>query len=186
MNNFYTFNEIELLHKIKEHDAAAFTELYNRYWESLYNSAYKRVQIEAPCQDIVQDVFTDIWKRRAEIEIENVAAYLHTAVRFQVLKYFAKNKLSTHFVQPFENIIDASLRADCKINERDLYLLVKSWMDTLPKKRQNIYNLRINENLSTKEIASRLSISQKTVQNQLGTTLRSLRSKLAHLFLFFL
>jgi RNA polymerase sigma-70 factor (family 1) len=186
MSNFKTLSDIDLLRKIRQNDDhAAFGELYHRYWENLYNNAFKRLKQEAACKDIVQDVFTDIWVRRESLEIENAAAYLHTAVRFQVLKFFAKNKLSAHFVEPFENMMDASIKADGSINEKELNDLLKSWKNTLPKKRLHIYQMHIDENLSTKEIAARLSISQKTVQNQLGTSMQSLRAKVTQLFTFF-
>ena len=92
--------------------------------------------------------FTDVWLRRAALEIENIPAYLHTSIRFQVLKFIAKNKLMTHFVQPFENIIDASLNSDCKINEKEVYLLLKAWMNTLPKKRHEILAFIFLQSLS--------------------------------------
>lgn len=186
MSNFTTFIDTDLWQNVKQDDHAAFSELYNRYWENLYNSACKRLSQEEVCRDIVQDVFTDIWVRRLSLEIENVAAFLHTAVRFQVYKFFSKNKLSAHFVEPFENIMDGSLKADSNINEKEFNLLVEAWMKTLPQKRLNIYKMHIHENLSTKEIAARLSISQKTVQNQLGSSMQSLRAKMAHFLTFFL
>lgn len=186
MPNFSTYTDTELLDEIGENCSDAFSELYERYWKSLFSSAYKRLQDEEACKDIVQEVFTDIWVRRASLEIENIAAYLHTAIRFQVFKFISKTKLTAHFVQPFENIMDASLKPDCNINQKELYLLLKSWMETLPKKRREIYIMRHEENLSTKEISKRLHLSQKTVQNQLGNALQSLRTSMAHLLTFFL
>lgn len=184
MDPLTAHSDVDLIQKVLLDDHDAFRELYNRHWESLYNSAYKRLQSETACQDIVQDVFTDVWVRRSTLNIENVSAYLHTAVRFQVIKFLARNKISAHFIQPFENIVDTSLKADYYVNEKELNCLVKSWMSTLPKKRLRIYQLYINENLSPKEIAARLSISTKTVQNQLGISMHGLRSKIGQLFSF--
>lgn len=186
MIDFSNFNDGELLQKIKQDDHAAFGELYHRHWENLYNNAFKRLRREDVCKDIVQDIFTDVWVRKATVEIENLPAYLNTAVRLQVLKYFSKNKIAAHFIEPFESIVDASVKADCNINEKEFNLLLKAWMDTLPKKRLNIYKMHTEENLSTREIAERLSLSQKTVQNQLGTSMQSLRARMAHLFTLFL
>ena len=186
MSNYSDYTDIELLLEIRRSSSDAFSELYNRYWKSLYNNAYKRLNDEGACMDIVQDVFTDVWLRRTALEIENIPGYLHTAIRFQVLKFIAKNKLTKHFVQPFENIIDASLNSDCKINEKEVYFLLKAWINTLPKKRREIYILRHEQNLSTKEISQKLNVSQKTVQNQLGNALQSLRMRLAHLLTLFL
>jgi RNA polymerase sigma-70 factor (family 1) len=186
MQNFSDYSDNELMLEIKHDDNNAFTELYYRYWEVLYNSAYKRMHDESISKDIIQDVFTDIWARRNSLEIENVAGYLFTAVRFQVLKFISKNKIVTPFLEAFQNIADASVKTDCNINQKEFNLLVNAWIETLPKKRRSIYILYSAEHLSTKEISQRLKISQKTVQNQLGTALHNLRSKIAHLLTLFL
>ena len=186
MSIFSSYTDSELLIEIKLDNSGAFAELYDRYWQSLYNSAYKRLHDESPCKDILQDVFKDIWVRRASLEIENMAAYLHTAVRFQVLKLVSRNKYVSYFMQPFENIIDISLKPDSIINEKEINILLKAWIDTLPQKRRKIFMMRYEERLTTKEIAQKLKISQKTVQNQLGSTLNSLRTRLSQFFVFFL
>lgn len=186
MSIYSSYTDSELLIEIKLDNSGAFTELYDRYWQLLYNSAYKRLQDESPCKDILQDVFKDIWLRRTSLEIENMSAYLHTAVRFQVLKLISRNKYVSHFIQPFENIIDISLKSDSIINEKEINILLKAWIDTLPQKRRKIFMMRYEERLSTKEIAQKLKISQKTVQNQLGNTLNSLRTRLSQFFVFFL
>jgi RNA polymerase sigma-70 factor (ECF subfamily) len=186
MSNFSSYTDSELLVEIKLDSSSAFTELYDRYWQSLYNSIYKRLHEESACKDILQDVFKDIWLRRTSLEIENISAYLHTAVRFQVLKLVSRNKYTSHFVQPFENITDFSLKPDSIINEKEVNILLKAWIDTLPEKRRKIFIMRYEERLTTKEIAQKLKISQKTVQNQLGNSYQSLRTRLSQYVFFFL
>ena len=186
MPTFSTYTDSELLIEIKLSNSGAFTALYDRYWQSLYNSAYKRLHDESPCKDILQEVFKDVWVRRTSLDIENVAAYLHTAVRFQVLKFISRNKYVSQFILPFENMIDLSLKTDSIVYEKEMDLLLKAWIDTLPAKRRKIFMLRYEERLSTKEIAQKLKISQKTVQNQLGSTLNSLRARLSQLFVLLL
>jgi DNA-directed RNA polymerase specialized sigma24 family protein len=74
----------ELIILIKQDDSNAFTKIYQKYWQELYNAAYKRNRNREQCQDIVQNVFTDLWNRRMALTIDNLQAFLHTAVRFQV------------------------------------------------------------------------------------------------------
>jgi RNA polymerase sigma-70 factor (ECF subfamily) len=185
MINLKNHTDVELLIQIKLDNKEAFSELYDRFWDNLYNNAYKRIQDEDVCKDIVQDVFIDIWVRRNSLEIENVAAYLNTAIRFQCLKFFAKNKYNTAFTQTFDNIIDASQSADHSITEKEVNLLLAAWLEALPDKRRLIYQLHFVENLSTKQISAKLNISQKTVQNQLGNATKNLRERIAHLLSIF-
>ena len=63
--------------------------------------------------------------------------------------------------------------------EKELLDLVQSYINSLPEKRKQIFLLHIKDNLSTKEIAERLNISQKTVQNQLGTSMQGLHTRIA-------
>lgn len=175
----------ELWLEVKRNNKLAFDELVVRYWKFLYNSAYKRVQSEPVCQDIIQDVFTDLWIRREALDIEHPKAYLHTAVRFQVFKYFSRNKVSDGFLGLFDGLTDRTTEADAWLKYKELKDLLQAWINTLPAKRREIYRLYYEEELSTKEIAGELSISQKTVQNQLNTALKSLKTKLSGTFLFF-
>lgn len=168
--------------RLKANCHLAFTELYDFYWEELYDNAYKRIRRDDVCKDIIQDIFIDLWNRRETLEIENLSAYLHTAVRFQVLNFYAKNKISAHFVEPFENITDISLETDANIHIKEQNSLIEAWAKTLPEKRRKIFLLNQNDQLSAKEISIRLNLSQKTVHNQLGNARQSLRTKMAHLF----
>lgn len=178
-DTFFGSNQLQM---IKAGSHTAFTELYDFYWEELYDNAYKRLRRDDVCKDIIQEIFIDIWNRRESLQIENLSAYLHTAVRFQVLNYFSKTKISAHFVEPFENIEDYSLMTDAVINKKEQDFLIEAWAKTLPKKRQKIFLLNQIDQLTPKEISVKLNLSQKTVHNQLGSARQSLRTKFAHLF----
>lgn len=164
---------------LSQGNAEAFETLYANYWESLYNAAYKRLRNEELCKDVVQDVFVDLWTRREKLAIENLPAYLHTAVRFQVLKLINKRSATEAFLDPFEAVIISHLNADGNIREKELSRIIHAWMEELPRKRREIFLLYFEQEYSTKEIASQLNISQKTVQNQLGTAVQSLHAHIA-------
>ncbi|HMJ48172.1 MAG TPA: sigma-70 family RNA polymerase sigma factor [Ferruginibacter sp.] len=173
----YTDNELTTL--IHNGDEPAFAELYNRYWQELYDTAYRRLQNREQVKDIIQDIFVRLWIRRAELQIENPQAYLHTAVRFQVFKYVERESTHQSSFEPFESIAYSSFSADEKILQQELLDLVQAYIESLPGKRKQIFLMHIKENLSTKEIADRLNISQKTVQNQLATSMQGLHNKIA-------
>lgn len=168
-----------LLDLLVQDDRNAFTILYRRYWMSLYDAAWKRLKNPQQAEDIVQDIFISLWTRRAELAIDNLPAYLHTAVRFRVLNYVERDLAATAFYEPFEAITATTATADGSLIEKELAGLVQAYIESLPEKRRAIFLLHLKENLSTKEIADRLQISQKTVQNQLGTALKGLHTRLA-------
>ncbi|MBX3257052.1 MAG: sigma-70 family RNA polymerase sigma factor [Chitinophagaceae bacterium] len=168
----------ELFLLIKKDDYSAFDELYNRYWLPLFNKAYKRLHDKEACSDILQDIFTDLWNKRAVREIENVPAYLTTAVRNKIYTLLAEGKTGYHFVQPFENMISTAA-ADSSFNQKEINHLLYLWMQTLPEKRREIFRLKYYEGASTRMISEQLNISQKTVQNQLLLAFQDLRVHIA-------
>ena len=178
-----SYDEKELLRLVAQDDIPAFEELYHRHWQSLFNAAYKRLKNADQCKDVVQDVFTDLWVRRGKVKIENLNAYLHAAIRFQVYKRIAEGKSSAAFLKPFDIITTSPFEAEKNIAEKELAELAKAWLDSLPGKRKEIFLLFFVEQLSTKEIADKLGISQKTVQNQLGTATKSLRGRINLFFI---
>jgi RNA polymerase sigma-70 factor (ECF subfamily) len=178
LSEFGTYQDSELVHLLLQDDTNAFDELYRRYWPILFNAAFKRIKSIDLSKDITQEVFMDLWVRRGKVSIVNMQAYLLTAVRFQVLKLISLEKNNTSFIEPFEKMADSSFNADGEIIDKELFHLFETWLNTLPGKRKAIFVMHYSEKLSTKEIAERLNISQKTVQNQLGNAVQALRSSL--------
>jgi RNA polymerase sigma-70 factor (family 1) len=178
--------DTELLLALKNGEKSAFEEIFNRYWGSLFDAAYKRLKDKGQCKDIIQDVFADLWIRREKVQIENLSAYLHTAIRFQVLKLASRNKISPVFIELYESIASSPYHPGIELEEKELEGLAQAWIDSLPEKRRMIFQLHFRENLTTKEIAERLGISQKTVQNQLGTASRDFNDQLMGSALFLL
>lgn len=188
MIDYKTYSAHELCQLIKESDYKAFDELIARFWQPLYNSAYKRTQAPDISQDLVQEVFLNVWLKRTTLEVENPEAYLLTAIRYRVYSYFSRNPFSSDFAGLFEEITDPQFEAESRLNLSELQRLVRAWIDTLPPKRRKIFILYLERHLSTREIATELNISQKTVQNQLNRSMSDLRSRLSGmqsvLFLF--
>jgi RNA polymerase sigma-70 factor (family 1) len=179
-------NDNELLVLLAQDNRNAFELLYRRYWLELYDAAYQRLKNNQQAEDIVQDIFVNLWIRRDLVKIENLRAYLHAAVRFRVLNYVQRDLASEAFYEPFEAIASYQSGADGILLEKEMMQLVLLYADTLPEKRRQIFLMRLNENLSTREIADQLRISQKTVQNQLGTAIHGLRAHISPLLIFFL
>lgn len=168
---------------LKQGDEVAFGKIYNLYWAELYNAAYKRLPEKEKCQDIIQNIFTDLWNRKAELDLEKPLAYLHTAVRFQVLKHISRSPKNNFFAESFENELISPLQADGELLEREVAELIELFIKALPEKRRKIFVMHYFDGLSTAQISVELNISQKTVQNQLTTATHALRFRLTHLFL---
>ncbi|MNK17939.1 ECF RNA polymerase sigma factor SigK [compost metagenome] len=180
----------ELLLRIKEDDQRAFDELYARTWKQLYIKTYSKLKIEDLSKDIVQEVFIDFWNKRHVRDIQNVQAYLTQAVKFKVLDEFRKSRYEFVELDNFIEQIRDSNDADSQLISKEFFTALKAWTETLPAKRREIFRLKYEEGLTNKEIAERLDVSVKTVQNQLLNSSAELKLLLrtalfTHFLLFF-
>ena len=185
MSSYSNHSELKLAALLREGDGEAFVEIYRRNWRMMYNVAFKRLRDEKQCEDLVQNVFTDLWERRGETDIENLSAYLHTAVRFQVIKHSTRMPGASPLADSLESTLISPLRSEDPLIEKEILEIVKLWIAALPEKRREIFLMYYTEELSSSRIAEMLGVSQKTVQNQIATATNSIRDQLSKiLFLY--
>lgn len=180
------FRDDELVILLGENDDAAFSEIYERYWLKLYNESYKRLKDKDLCADIIQDVFADLWLNREERKIENLAAYLFTAVRYRIFALYKKEKNIGAFVEPIEFMVVCASDPDSIFFEKEIRECIELWLSVQPEKRKQVFVMKFSQDLSTREISEILHVSQKTVQNQFTTSIRLLRVHLGKLISFML
>ena len=168
----------QLLKNIAKNCQHSFSILYEKYWESAYGSAYKRLKDSDQAKDIVQEIFTYIWFKRATLQIDNLPAYLHVSVRNKVFKHVDKQKSIHPFFAVLETLPALHLQTDSDLLTKEFFKAYENLVKSLSPKKQQIFRLRFEEDLSTKEIAQQLGLSRKTVQNQLTRAVIYLRTSL--------
>jgi RNA polymerase sigma-70 factor (family 1) len=186
-DELYIADDAELLSLLSEGNKPAFDALYNKYWKQVYNAAYKRLNDTERAQDIAQDVFVQLWVRGSKSPIENLPAYLLVAARNGVFKYMEKESRYAALPDNAQEIESPLGRADANVLHDEFLKAFNELIDTLPPQQRIIFNLRFNEGLSSQQIADQLQISPKTVRNQMGKALATLRKSLflLHVLLYF-
>ena len=179
MTPYTTYTDNELVMMLERGDRTAFETIYNRYLSVLYTSTYKRLQHKEQTEDVLQEVFARLWVKRETHHIADLKAYLHVAVRNETINFVTRSKEVFRFYEPIESILEEVDSPEGQLIAKELQSLIYVFANTLPEKRKQIFLLHIKNKLSTKEIAEELGISQKTVQNQLGTALQGLKTNLA-------
>lgn len=187
-SNYSSKSDDELLVLLKSGDEMAFKAIYGKYWKKLYAEASKRLPNTEVVEELVQDIFTDLWVKRESKEIMSLNRYLLMCARYQVFAVFRKTVKNPQFEEPVEETAYYHLHADSMLDQKELKKYIELWLQMQPAKRREIFRLKHMEELTTAEIAERLNISQKTVQNQLITSHDSLKIflKKINLFLAFL
>jgi RNA polymerase sigma-70 factor (ECF subfamily) len=180
INPNYTDDAL-LLQQIEKGCKQSFNVLFEKYWDKAYVGAYRRLKDPDHAKDIVQEVFTHIWLKRESLHIDNLPAYLNIAVRNQVFKLVKKQKHIHPFFDILEDMPATNLHTDGNLLWKEFLTSYEALLNTLPPKRQIIFRLHFQEDLPTKEIATQLGITRKTVQNQLGKAIEKLRISLSPL-----
>ena len=171
-----------------------YKALFRRYYPSLIFYATRLVG-EEEAEDVVQDVFVELWKRKDSIEIgEQIQAFLYRAVytrALNVLKhrnvedgYCAAmeeiNRRRAEFYQPDNNEV---IR---KIEDRELRKEIHDAINELPDKCKEAFKLSYLHDMKNKEIADVLGVSLRTVEAHMYKALKFLRNRLGHLWFILL
>ncbi len=170
---------------LSENDKAAFAEIYHRYWEVLLGMAYNRLKNRQSVEDVVHDVFAGIWINRNRQEIGSLRNYLATAVKYRILKEVKKAALARQYSRTLSAMQSFS-DLDAALDHKVILTLLHKEVEVLPEKCKLVFRYSREQGLTIREIAQKMHISPKTVENQLNKALRRLRLTLKNLpFLLF-
>lgn len=163
---------------------AAFTEIYSRYWERLLFVATIKLKDPVMAEEIVQDIFLDLWKRRKNLAIAgSLEAYLSVAVKYRIINAHARIKRELDFLDSRK---ETTLYVEPWLDEKELEKNYQLLVSQLPEKCRITYRLSREEGLSLKEIARKMSVSQKAVEANLTRSLKLLRFGLRKILLLLL
>jgi RNA polymerase sigma-70 factor (family 1) len=168
----------ELIALLKQGQENAFTEIYLRYWNSLYKTANNILGDDELAKDVVQNVFISIWQRKFELDIQSLKSYLHQAVRFAVFKVIREQKMSNAFYERLA-YVTVEIINDNPLLYKEQQELITKLINSLPPDCREAYHLSREENLTYKQIAFQLNISEKTVEKRLSKSLRHIRNGLS-------
>lgn len=177
--NFYT--EKELLNQIAAGDASAFRVIFNRYAPKLKSYVLKLSRSTEAAEDIVHDVFLNIWKNREKLEgIEQFDSYLFRAARNNAHRSFQRRAKETLIVAELRktNTGETVFEGEERITNREVQAFIQQAIDKLTPQQKRILLLSRDQGLSHEEIAAQLGIARRTVANTMTDALRSLRDEI--------
>ncbi len=187
--SFTTLSDNELIVLLKDSSHAAYAELYQRYYRLLFVHAYKRLKDKEQVKDIVQEFFVSLWDKRETITMRSSpAGYFFTAINNRVIDYFLHQEVKEKYISSFARFLATEqVKTDYLVREKQLQAFIEKEIEQLPPKMREIFQLSRKENLTHKEIAERLSISEKTVDRQVSNALFRLKTRFSFFtFLIFL
>lgn len=179
MVSYSTLDDSGLIQLLRQQDKSAYTQIYKRYWAILYRHALRLVKDEAEATDIVQEIFTVLWAKSANINFTtSLSSYLYASVRHRVIDLINRNKIKETYLLSLQDYLkNGECITDELIREKELSAKIDAEIGLLPEKMREVFLLSRKSNLSYKEIASELNISEGTVKKQVYNAIKILRFK---------
>ena len=171
-------NDNTLLEGIKSGNSSYYERVFRKYYQSLCLFALKYVRDPDEAEEIVQDMFVRVWQKRATLAIsDSLKSYLYQAVRNACLNHLKHKNVKLEYQK---NTIDSSpsTNAGDTLVALELEVKIRETLGKLPSERKKIFLMSRNEGFKYREIAEKLNISVKTVENQMSKALKFLKSEL--------
>lgn len=155
-----------------------FEQVFKDHYQQLTAFAYQYVESHETAEELVQDVFTNVWIKSSQIEIRTaVKSYLYGAVRNASLNFLKHKKIERRYEEQEQH--KSSWFETDFLELDELQNEIKGALDQLPEKCRQIFEMSRFEEKKYKEIAEELDLSIKTVENQMGRALKVMRSALS-------
>lgn len=175
-------NDVQLLALVKQDNRQAFSLLVDRYSAPLFRFVRKRIPSNEDAQDIIQEVFASLWKRRLSLEItDSLSPYLFMAAKYESIDHLVRRqkeitRQSMLLQQPqteawYADNLEETLLA------KELSQLIDHEVEKMPTTMKNAFTMSRKEAMSIKEIALELTLSEQTVKNNITLAVSRLRLK---------
>ena len=171
-------NEAELFSGLARGDERCFDAIYNHYANRLFPFVDKMVRSRSLSEEIVQDIFVQLWINRHLLEnVQYPTAYLFNIAANKTLTYLKKIAGSKKLVDKIAaGYKDYDNDTEEQLILRESARIIEMAVAQLPQQRRLIWELSRNEGLTHQQIADKLGISTSTVNNQLGHAMQQVRT----------
>lgn len=168
--------DIDILNKLKDQPEIALKVLYDEYYNYICSVVYKMVGDSTLAEDIAQEVFVEVWKRRESLDVNlSLRGYLRRVAVNKTLNHIRSQKINFEEEDAVLQVPSTENSTQKVLEAADLEKVINDSIDSLPDKCRVVFGLSRFEELSYKEISAELGISIKTVENQISKALKLVR-----------
>lgn len=179
--------DMENLH-MQKNNKSDFSRVYSIYFPKLVRFAREFVLSTEDAENIIQDIFIYLWEHKELLDtLTNLNAFLFTLVKNKCIDQLRHRKLLERKREEFKTVLDKEIQLklyalqqfdENALSNEDIEIILNNAINSLPEKCREVFILSRMEGLKNREIAERLNISAKTVENQMTTAIRKLRVEL--------
>lgn len=168
-----------ILETLAEGNQEVFQKLFCMFQPKVHAFALGLIKNMTDADDITQMVFMKLWTNRKKLsDVDNLDSYIFTITKNTVLSFIAQQKIPEFDISTIRETTATDATPLDQIEAADLKLLIDMVVEQMPAQRQTVYRLSREKGLSNDEIAQRLNIQKKTVENHLNLALGEIREML--------
>ena len=174
-----TTYEKQVVVDLKKGNYHAFKQIYTSYSRRVFTMSYAYFKSREDAEDLVQEVFIKLWRYRKNIDLNRpLEHYLFRIAKNEIISFIRKQKNKEASLEGL--IIDPqeTMQPDMVYTAKSAREAVKRIIEELSEKTRQVFLLRRVENLSNSEIAAKMGVSVKTVENHMTRAQNFLRSRL--------
>jgi RNA polymerase sigma factor (sigma-70 family) len=175
-----SYTDIELWNATAQGNQQALGELFRRYYGLLFQYGKKICSDTELLEDSIQDLFAEIWQKRASSSVQSVKPYLLQALKFKLYKAFRDQKRINSIDDAANELFELSHENFIVAGEEDKEKMKKilEAINSLPARQKEIIYLKIYKGLSYEEVSEIMEINYQVVRNLLCQALKSFRKLL--------
>ena len=192
MNQYHLLNKVQLskteqqiLEKIYSGDRSSFAYIYKHYFNALCTYASNYIEEKEDCKNIVQDIIIKLWENRAGArDINSLRSYLFGSVHNQCLNHLKHKRIvEKHQAEVTYTLLELSLETTDFLESNEEITIIMQAIENLPEQTKKVFRMKRFDDMSYKEIAEKLQISDRTVDTHMTKAMRLLKEKLNHLLM---
>jgi RNA polymerase sigma-70 factor (ECF subfamily) len=178
-------DDISLLANIQSQDAEAFKQLFDEHWELLFKLAVQKTGREQDAEDIVQDLFIDLWNKKTPITLTtSLKTYLVSCIYLKIFQYYRKQGFQKKQHDDFSEFVAQSLSGHsiAHLNASELETeygkmqdIISQTVALMPTQMRTVFSLKHYQGLTTNAIAAQLNISPESVKTHLKLGMKRMR-----------
>lgn len=177
-----------LIFQIQRDNEYAFKQLYQEYYAKVVTFIAGIIKKREIARDLAQDVFVNLWLNRKTLDVSrNLQNYLFVASRHAAINYLKKElSVTSEPIEAMHTDIGSDITVEDTLFAKEIRLLIEMIVSEMPAQRQRIYRMSREEGMSNEEIAGRLGISKRSVENQVSLALKEIRQAVTAYVIFLL
>ena len=182
MTNLDRYKNIDLLEQLKKDSPFAFQILFDKYSQKIYHFSLSYLKDKEEAEEIVQEVFMKIWSSRDKlVDNPSFESFLFIIAKNAILNTIRKSNCHQAYLNYSKLHPEKNILLDEELDFNELKRAYQKSIEKLPPRRKEIFYLSREKNLSNVDIAKKMGISVKTVENQMTSALAEIKKNLRSL-----